>query len=116
MNDDMNTPVAVSKLFEIVRIGNQLISHDPLSKHQKLLAALTQKYIEDFDSVFGILEMKSEDVDSGLVDDLMQILIEVRSDLRAKKEWQLSDKIRDKLGALDIILEDKEGATNWRKK
>lgn len=116
LNDDMNTPTAISKLFEIVRHGNQLLTNEPFSENQKLLGKLTQKYIEDFDLVFGILDAKGKEFDSGLVGDLMEVLIEMRSDLRTKKEWALSDKIRDSLGGMGIVLEDKEGVTTWRKK
>jgi len=47
------------------------------------------------------------------VDGLVQLLIEVRQDLRANKLWQLSDKVRDRLAELGVVLEDSKEGTSW---
>jgi cysteinyl-tRNA synthetase len=45
----------------------------------------------------------------------MQLLIDVRTDVRAQKLWSLSDKIRDGLKKLSITVEDKKDGTGWRR-
>jgi len=50
-----------------------------------------------------------------LVPELMRILIEIRQMARQKKDWSLSDKIREELKALGVILEDRADGTTWRK-
>jgi cysteinyl-tRNA synthetase len=54
--------------------------------------------------------------DDGLVDGLMETIIDIRKEARAKKDWATSDIIRDKLAALDIVLKDGKEGTTWSKK
>ena len=53
--------------------------------------------------------------DANVVDGLMNLIIELRKDVRAQKMYALSDKIRDSLKAAGIVLEDKKDGTSWRK-
>lgn len=116
MADDLNSPVALSKLFEMVRDANKILSKDGLSKNERLILASVKRDFETMDSFFGILDRRQSDVDVGLVNNLMQLIIEVRKELRAKKEWGLADKIRDRLNEAGIILEDKGVDSEWRLK
>ena len=54
--------------------------------------------------------------DDGLVDGLMETIIDIRKEARAKKDWATSDIIRDKLASLDIVLKDGKEGTTWSKK
>ena len=54
--------------------------------------------------------------DNGIVDGLMDTIIDIRKEARAKKDWATSDLIRDKLAALDIVLKDGKDGTTWSKK
>jgi cysteinyl-tRNA synthetase len=49
-------------------------------------------------------------------DDLIKTLIDIRNELRACKQWELADKVRDRLSELGIIIEDKKDKAAWRKK
>jgi cysteinyl-tRNA synthetase len=49
-------------------------------------------------------------------DDLIKALVDTRNELRDSKQWELADKVRDRLGELGIIIEDKKDKVAWRKK
>lgn len=115
MNDDFNSPMAIASLFEAVRIINSLkanegssISPDEFEMLQKLL----HYYI------FDILGLNSEEGtgDHGLVDGLMQTIIQLRQEARIRKDFTTSDLIRNKLGELHIELKDGKEGTNWQMK
>ena len=116
MNDDFNTPQAVAVLFDLSREVNRSLASD---------SSLTLAGLEQIDALYrelaGVLGMSpgntgtSSSSDSAIVEPLMQLIIELRKDVRAQKMYALSDKIRDSLKAAGIILEDKKDGTSWRK-
>lgn len=116
MSDDLNTPVALSVLFDMVRETNKILSKDNLAGNEKSLLAYSKKNFDDFNSFLGLIDDMEETVDSEIVDELVILLVELRNELRAKKEWALADKIRDQLNEIGIALEDKGPETDWRYK
>jgi cysteinyl-tRNA synthetase len=112
MDDDFNTALAIAGIFDFCRELNSYLQHDQLS-HSALLAA--QKLFNDFDQVLGMIIPQAEE-NSGLVDALMELIIKVRQEARAKKDWGTADSIRDGLKELDIILEDTPQGANWKLK
>jgi cysteinyl-tRNA synthetase len=75
--------------------------------------------LKELASVLGVLQMKPEDflqagaegrVDAAEVD----ALIQARLAARANKDWAESDRIRDQLTAMGVVLEDGKGGTTWR--
>lgn len=117
MNDDFNTPKTLAKLFEMVTKVNS-INGGQLNIKDFTAATLErlQKAFSDF--IFVILGLKDEDhieEGNGIVEGLMDIILELRQEARERKDWGASDRIRDALGALKIQVKDgKEGAT-WTK-
>ena len=104
MDNDFNTPIAFSIIFDIIREVNRDINDSNISKN-----ALTKlkALIIEFGIVLGFdFSLKNEN-EQDLQDDLIEILKDVRSKLREKKEWELSDEIRSRLKELDIVIEDK---------
>ena len=104
MDNDFNTPSAFSTIFDIIREVNRDINDSNISKN-----ALTKlkALIIEFGIVLGFdFSLKNEN-EQELQDDLIELLKDVRSKLREKKEWNLSDEIRSKLKELDIVIEDK---------
>jgi len=112
MDDDFNSPEAISVLYELARDINRLKQtedDDVLS-----LAALLVK----LGTILGVLQQHpqeflregSQDVDAEYIDGL----IEQRNTARAEKNWAVADKIRDELTALNVIVEDKDGKSSWR--
>ncbi|HLP12330.1 MAG TPA: cysteine--tRNA ligase [Flavobacteriales bacterium] len=111
MNDDFNAPVLVANLFEGSRIinsvndGKETIAENDLARLKKLM----------HDFTFGVLGLKDDKHgggDDNVVEGLMQTIIGIRQEARAKKDFATSDQIRDKLGAINIVIKDgKEGVT-----
>lgn len=109
MNDDFNTPILIAQLFEGIRFVN--VVND---KRETLTAsdiALLKSTLEGF--LFDVLGIKNEKTSTNNTEKLsgvVELLIEMRNEARANKNWSLSDEIRDKLLALGIQLKDgKEG-------
>ena len=105
MNDDFNTPVLISHLFEAVKTVNQIkegnatLTSDDLAVFTKTINAFT------FD-VLGLMNETSEANNSDKLSGVVEMLIQMRKQAREDKNWALSDEIRDKLLALGIQLKD----------
>ncbi|HOM63468.1 MAG TPA: cysteine--tRNA ligase [Dysgonamonadaceae bacterium] len=113
MNDDFNTPVLISHLFEGVRIVNAAIDgKETLSAADlELLQHVMKTFVFD---VLGLVDETKADAKSHVVDGLMKLVLEIRSEARAKKDWATSDKIRDNLKAIGIEIKDGKDGTDWK--
>jgi cysteinyl-tRNA synthetase len=111
MNDDFNTPVLIANLFEGVKYINQIKDGKANITNQdlKILKETMHNFIFDILGLETSTQSNSEtDKLSGTVD----VLIKLRQEARANKDFALSDKIRDELASLGIELKDgKEGTT-----
>lgn len=109
MDDDFNTALAISALFDGVREANILVK-EGLSKNEaeKIYQALIT-YMD----ILGIALLE-EKGDMSLVNALMDLIIELRKEARSEKNFALSDKIRDELQKLGITLEDGKEKTLWK--
>lgn len=110
MNDDFNTPILIAQLFEAVRYINSINDKKEHLTQDDLTELITtfKTFLVD---VLGLnMEQNNTDSGSGKLDGVVNMLIEMRNEARANKNWALSDEIRDKLLALGIQLKDgKEG-------
>lgn len=104
MDNDFNTPIALSSLFDFTHKINKALNDNEISKETLLNIINSLTIIED---ILGFSIVLSEDIGSDLSNELLNLITDVRQELRAKKEWDLADKIRDNLAELDISLEDK---------
>ena len=110
MNDDINTPIALSHLFEAVKWVNQAAKGD-ISLTQKdieSLSALLNTFVFD---IFGLLEEAAEQGD--LSSALIEKMLAIRVDAKKNKDFQLSDKIRNELLELNISIKDSREGTTW---
>jgi len=118
MNDDFNTPRALSQLFALVpninsfvdgKIDINTVSVDTL----ELLKSTFDLFLND---IFGL----KNDMDSGdnnaLVEGLMDLIIDIRQNARTNKDWTTSDQVRDKMNELNIVLKDGAEGTKWTMK
>lgn len=103
MDNDFNTPDALSIIFDFIRDINRSIDHRNISKNS---LNDVRSFLMEFGGIFG-LKLTNKICIDDKTNDLLEVIVEVRGKLREKKEWELSDLIRSKLGDLDIILEDK---------
>ncbi|RKF03607.1 cysteinyl-tRNA synthetase [Tenacibaculum lutimaris] len=111
MNDDFNTPILISHLFEAVKVINQ-IKEGKSSLTEEDLTALKETIGAFVYDVLGLLNETSEGNNSDKLDGVVEMLITMRKEARENKDWALSDEIRDKLLALGIQLKDgREGTT-----
>jgi cysteinyl-tRNA synthetase len=108
MDDDLNTPLALAALSDLVKSINtardQGATDDQLKPAQAVLRELT--------GVFGL--RLAEKQGSAGADAFVALLVEVRNEVRKQKLWALSDLIRDRLAALGVILEDAKDGSTWR--
>jgi cysteinyl-tRNA synthetase len=112
MNDDLNTPILISHLFDGVRIINSM--NDETEKIDEKGIEALRKIFDDY--VFQILGLRDETQDSksdNLAGDLMKIIIDLRQDARTKKDFAASDKIRDELKKAGVILKDTKDGVKW---
>lgn len=113
MDDDFNTPEACAVLFEMVREVNRLRELDQMA------AAGLAARLKGLAEVLGVLQLEPDAFlqagAQGQVDaDAVEALIAARLQARADKNWAESDRIRDQLAAMGVLLEDGKGGTSWR--
>lgn len=137
MNDDFNSPQAIAVLFEYSKDVNALLnSGEKFSKSslqkiddlyselggEKILGVIpssADRLLQPKMRVKGTVE-KMHMTDSYLAKDVIddrviQLLVDLRTEARLNKLWSFSDRIRDELAKLGVILEDKKDGTVWRK-
>lgn len=108
MDDDFNSAGALGSLFDLVRAINT--ARDAGAAPAQIVPA--QALIREFTSVFGLrLSEKSGSTGS---EKFVDLLLEVRMEVRKQKLWQVSDLIRDRLKELNVIVEDSKDGTTWR--
>ena len=116
MCDDFNTPKALAKLFELTSkinaLSGQQIETALLSK--STLQRLQEVFPAFLFNVFG-LQDDSSDQSQELVDGLMDLIIALRKDARAAKDWSTADKIRDGLNELSVQVKDGKDGSTWSK-
>ena len=116
MDDDFNTPEAISVLFELTSEINRVrkVQGDtaaaPLGSLLQHLAGMLGLLQDEAESWF-----KGSAGDKGLDDAAIEALIQQRLAARKGKNWAESDRIRDELKAQGIVLEDAAGGTTWRR-
>ncbi len=113
MDDDFNTPILIANLFEGAKFVNQVkAGKSKITKEDK---EKMKKAFNDFAFEVLGLHKSAEQQNAGnnqAFDKVIQLLIEMRNQARAEKNWALSDKIRDELAQYGVILKDgKEGTT-----
>jgi len=117
MNDDLNTSVALSVLFELVRLAQTLLEDSNTTVGTLNLVDVLFDRLGG--EVLGIVQ--EEYPPTGLADDetmdkLVNVFIEQRNDARKRKDFAAADAVRDKLSEIGIVLEDTAGGTEWRRK
>ena len=116
MDEDFNTPMALAKMFELVpKINSFKEGHlDVNQLSEEALNNLKVSFNAFLFDIFGLKDdMESAQGNSGAMDGLMELVIDLRQSARANKDWPTSDKIRDKLNELKIQLKDGKDGTDW---
>lgn len=108
LDDDLNISGALGAVFDFIRDINRLKAEDKLSKEEKEQAL---ELIRKFDSVLNFTTGKEKSLDAQV-----EALIQKRNDARKSKDFATSDKIRDQLIGMGIILEDTPQGVRWKRK
>lgn len=109
--DDFNTAMAIGILFELVREINTY-KHNG-GNHLSVLKKAWDVFVLYGSDILGILQLEKQEQE-GLVDPLLNLLLELREELRRTKNFALADKIRDKLTDLGITIEDTPQGPRWK--
>ena len=114
MNDDFNSPILIAELFSVVKFINQL--KDGSSTVSKKDLEIIIETVNVF--VFEILGLQNvneaENQYKEKLEETLELLIKMRSDARANKDFELSDKIRIELDEIGIQLKDSKGGTTFK--
>ena len=121
MDDDFNTGGMIGELFEMLKRLNKFVDENKLEETKD--AALAKqleagaRIFRELAAILGVFEeeiKQEEGEDSNLVNDLMNLLIELRKNAKKAKDFATADAIRNQLNALGITLEDRPGGvTEW---
>ncbi len=112
MNDDFNTPILIAQLFEGIRFVNLLNDKRDTLTAEDLKTLKDTLEVFTFD-VLGIKNEKASSNNTEKLDSVMEMLIQMREEARANKNWGLSDEIRDKLLLVGIQLKDGKEGTSY---
>jgi len=108
MDDDFNTPRALSAIYELVRGINQ--ARDAGASQQEL--GVAQDKLREIAGVLGLRLTGPRGLESQ-ASELVELLLEIREELRESEHWALADRIRDRLSEQGIVLEDGKQGTTW---
>jgi cysteinyl-tRNA synthetase len=107
MDDDLNTPKALAALFTFVRKTNVLLDAAKVSKGD---AETLLKALRDIDAVLGVMRFEGTSVSDSILS-----LIKQREEARSRRDYEASDRIREELRKLGVVIEDTPKGTIWRK-
>ena len=113
MNDDLNSPMVISALFDWVRLINQIAEGQQTISAEDLeeLRRVVNLYVFD---VLGLRNEKQEGAGgNNMVPQLVDMLLSIRQEAKANKDWATSDKIRNSLTEIGIRVKDRKDGVDW---
>lgn len=122
MDDDFNTGLASSTVFDLAKAVN--IYYTAVQSGEAGIdadaVALAMKNLKEIMGVLGILESawnrRPDAADDKDFRQLMQVILDIRQEARAEKQYAIADRIRDRLAAMDIVIEDTPTGARWKKR
>jgi len=108
MNEDFNTAGALASIFDLVRMINQARANGATDAE----LAPAQKTFNELTGVLG-LELNTTEKSTTGADAFIDLLLNLRQELREQKNYQLSDQIRDNLAELGVVIEDTSSGSTW---
>jgi len=108
MGDDLNTPEALAAIFTLITDLNAQDDRIALTREERD-AALA--FLDEADTIFAAWPKETDGADAEV-----EALIEARKAAKASKDWAEADRLRDRIKAMGIVLEDKkDGTTAWHR-
>ncbi len=108
MNEDFNTAGALGHIFDLVRVINQARAENATDEE----LAPAQKELNELSGVLG-LELKEPEKTTTGADAFIELLLEIRQELRQQNQYDLADQVRDKLADLGVVIEDTAQGSSW---
>ena len=106
MDDDFNTPRALASYIRIVGLAEEE-ARNPKNESVNAIVGV----LEDLGSVLGVSE--TESVAQDRVSELVNFVLEVRKELRGRRDYETADRIRDRMAKLGFVVEDSAEETRW---
>ncbi len=113
MDDDFNSPLAISRLFDMSKRIN-IFAAENKEIDRNLCMEIVDTF-KELGGILGILQREKAIVEEELIENLVELIIELRREFRKRKDFAASDKIRAELRRLGIMLEDTSQGVRWRK-
>jgi cysteinyl-tRNA synthetase len=115
LGDDLNCPVLLANLFEVVRIINSVKDgKEKISAHD---LALLKTFMQTFTcDLLGLLpEEEEKSGEYELLDEVVKLLLKQRQEAKARKDYATSDSIRNQLASLGILIKDTKEGAEWER-
>lgn len=112
MNDDFNSPIAISVLFDGIKLAGQIengkasLNAEDLKEFQTIFSAF-------FYEILGLVSESSDASSTEITDELMDLIIQFRAAAKAERDFETADKIRNKLSELGINIKDGKDGAEW---
>ena len=116
MDEDFNTALAMGEIYKMVGLVNRFLAQEKLIHADQVALGVAYQSLIEVCMVLGIYtELESTtNGDTRLVNQLMELVIDIRNDSRLRKDWVMADKVRDQLHEIGIELQDTPSGTNWK--
>ena len=112
LNDDLNTPILISHLFDMVRLINLLAEgREKITRSD--LDTLIQQFRQFTFDILGLREVPESGSGSQILTEVMEMILNLRQEAKKNKDFELSDRIRDELGKLGIAVKDRKDGAEW---
>jgi cysteinyl-tRNA synthetase len=112
MDDDFNTPIAISHLFELSKVINQA-NDGKVTLSSEDIENVQELYNTFVFNILGLVNEVETGGDDKLVDELMETILSLRKNAKLNKDWTTADSIRDELAKLNIKIKDTKDGAEW---
>ncbi len=113
MNDDLNTPIVISHLFDALRAIN-LVHDGKETINATDLDELKSVFVEYIEGVLGLISETGDSAGNEAYKKAIDLLLTMRMDAKRNKDWATSDKIRNELTALGFEIKDTKDGFEWK--
>ncbi len=118
MDDDFNTSLALAAVFDVCKEVNTLVNDRGFGGDADTAAGLRAvlDFFEEMNTIFDVIVPEEEEsAADGLAEELMEILLTLRTNARKNKDWAAADFIRDELKKVGVVIEDTPDGPRWKK-
>jgi cysteinyl-tRNA synthetase len=113
MDDDINTPILISRLFDGVKTINY-VKDGRINIDQENLDLLKKIYTVYVNNILGLTEKEENTSNDTILTDLIDSVLILRQSAKERKEWKTADDIRDALQNLGVTIKDRKDGADWK--